>query len=59
MTGKLGVMQRLHTHKNSFYDELNKEQTGEETYTDYYSVIPLWDMNQDTGATAIVRPVYM
>ena len=23
-------------------------------YTDYYSIVPLWDMNQNTGATAIV-----
>lgn len=52
--GKLGVMQPLHTHKNSFYDALNEEQTGEQTYTDYYAVVPLWDMNQATGATAVV-----
>ncbi len=42
-------MQELHTHKNSFYDERNGAP-----FTDYYSIIPLWDMNQGTGATAVV-----
>ena len=30
--GKLGVAQRLHTHKNGYYDELNEEQTGKPEY---------------------------
>ena len=42
-------MQELHTHKNSFYDERNGAP-----FTDFYSIIPLWDMNQSTGATAVV-----
>gem|GEM_PF-2012434 len=42
-------MQELHTHKNSYYDERNGAP-----FTDFYSIIPLWDMNQGTGATAIV-----
>ena len=46
--GKLGVMQRLHTHKNAFYDALNSRTPGEwrdaqgKTYTDYYGIVPLW-----------------
>ncbi len=42
-------MQELHTHKNSFYDERNGAP-----FTDFYSIVPLWDMNQATGATAVV-----
>ena len=42
-------MQELHTHKNSYYDERNGAP-----FTDFYSIIPLWDMNQGTGATAVV-----
>ena len=42
-------MQELHTHKNSYYDERNGAP-----FTDFYSIIPLWDMNQRTGATAVV-----
>jgi ectoine hydroxylase-related dioxygenase (phytanoyl-CoA dioxygenase family) len=42
-------MQELHTHKNSFYDERNGSE-----FTDFYSIIPLWDMNQRTGSTAVV-----
>ncbi|MDA1298872.1 MAG: phytanoyl-CoA dioxygenase family protein [Proteobacteria bacterium] len=42
-------MQELHTHKNSYYDERNGAP-----FTDFYSIVPLWDMNQGTGATAVV-----
>lgn len=42
-------MQELHTHKNAYYDERNGA-----AFTDFYSIIPLWDMNQGTGATAVV-----
>lgn len=42
-------MQELHTHKNSYYDQRNGAP-----FTDFYSIIPLWDMNQRTGATAVV-----
>ena len=52
--GKFGVMQSMHTHKNGYYDRLNEEQTGEPEYTDYYGIVPLWDMNKATGATAVV-----
>lgn len=31
------------------YDERNGEP-----FTDFYSIVPLWDMNQSTGATAVV-----
>tara|TARA_B100000676_G_scaffold307134_1_gene364892 strand:- start:135 stop:1067 length:933 start_codon:yes stop_codon:yes gene_type:complete len=47
-------MQELHTHKNSFYDERNGAP-----FTDFYSIIPLWDMNQGTGATAVVPRSHM
>ena len=47
-------MQSMHTHKNGYYDRLNEEQTGEPEYTDYYGIVPLWDMNKATGATAVV-----
>lgn len=52
--GKFGVMQSMHTHKNGYYDKLNESQTGEPEYTDYYGIVPLWDMNKATGATALV-----
>jgi ectoine hydroxylase-related dioxygenase (phytanoyl-CoA dioxygenase family) len=52
--GKFGVMQQMHTHKNGYYDKLNEAQTGEPEYTDYYGIVPLWDMNKATGATAVV-----
>ena len=52
--GKFGVMQSMHTHKNGYYDELNESQTGEPEYTDFYGIVPLWDMNKATGATAVV-----
>ncbi len=48
MHGRLN-MNELHTHKNSYYDERNGAP-----FTDFYSIIPLWDMNQATGATAVV-----
>ena len=42
-------MQELHTHKNGYYNQRNGAP-----FTDFYSIIPLWDMNQRTGATAVV-----
>jgi|EP01044_Picomonas_judraskeda_P000348 hypothetical protein len=43
--GKFGVMQRMHTHKNGYYDKLNEAHTGQPEYTDYYGIVPLWDMS--------------
>ena len=38
-------MQRMHTHKNGYYDKLNEAHTGQPEYTDYYGIVPLWDMS--------------
>jgi hypothetical protein len=46
--GKLDMMD-LHTHANTYYDERNGKP-----FTDFYSIVPLWDMNKATGATAVV-----
>ena len=40
--------------EDGYYDKLNESQTGEPEYTDYYGIVPLWDMNKATGATALV-----
>lgn len=45
--GKFGVAQRLHTHLGQFY---GPEVSGPE----YYAIVPLFDMNRNTGATAVV-----
>jgi hypothetical protein len=45
--GKFGVAQRMHTHVGQFY---GPEFEGPE----YYAIVPLFDMNRDTGATALV-----
>lgn len=45
--GKFGVAQRMHVHVGQFY---GPEFTGPE----YYSIVPLFDMNRNTGATALV-----
>lgn len=45
--GKFGVAQRMHTHLGQFY---GPEFTGPE----YYAIVPLFDMNRNTGATALV-----
>jgi Phytanoyl-CoA dioxygenase (PhyH) len=45
--GKFGVAQRMHTHVGQFY---GPEFTGPE----YYAIVPLFDMNRNTGATALV-----
>ena len=45
--GKFGVAQRMHTHVGQFYGPAFK---GPE----YYAIVPLFDMNRNTGATAVV-----
>jgi hypothetical protein len=45
--GKFGVAQRMHTHLGQFY---GPEFSGPE----YYAIVPLFDMNRNTGATAVV-----
>jgi len=45
--GKFGVAQRMHVHVGQFY---GREFTGPE----YYAIVPLFDMNRNTGATALV-----
>jgi hypothetical protein len=45
--GKFGVAQRMHTHAGHFY---GPEFEGPE----YYAIVPLFDMNRSTGATAVV-----
>jgi hypothetical protein len=45
--GKFGVAQRMHTHVGQFY---GPEFSGPE----YYAIVPLFDMNRNTGATALV-----
>jgi hypothetical protein len=45
--GKFGVAQRMHTHVGQFY---GPEFKGPE----YYAIVPLFDMNRNTGATALV-----
>jgi len=45
--GKFGVAQRMHTHQGQFY---GPEFNGPE----YYAIVPLFDMNRNTGATAVV-----
>lgn len=45
--GKFGVAQRMHTHLGQFY---GPEFAGPE----FYAIVPLFDMNRNTGATAVV-----
>jgi len=45
--GKFGVSQRMHTHLGQFY---GPDFSGPE----YYAIVPLFDMNRSTGATAVV-----
>jgi hypothetical protein len=45
--GKFGVAQRMHTHVGQFY---GPDFSGPE----YYAIVPLFDMNRNTGATAVV-----
>jgi hypothetical protein len=45
--GKFGVAQRMHTHVGQFY---GPEFKGPE----YYAIVPLFGMNRNTGATALV-----
>lgn len=45
--GKFGVAQRMHTHLGEFH---GPEFSGPE----YYAIVPLFDMNRNTGATAVV-----
>lgn len=45
--GKFGVAQRMHTHLGQFY---GPDFKGPE----YYAIVPLFDMNRNTGATALV-----
>ena len=45
--GKFGVAQRMHTHVGQFY---GPQFDGPE----YYAIVPLFDMNRHTGATAVV-----
>lgn len=45
--GKFGVAQQMHTHAGNFYSD---GFTGDE----FYGIIPLFDMNRKTGATALV-----
>jgi len=45
--GKFGVAQRMHTHAGQFY---GPDFNGPE----YYAIVPLFDMNRNTGATAVV-----
>jgi len=45
--GKFGVAQRMHTHVGQFY---GPHFEGPE----YYAIVPLFDMNRNTGATALV-----
>ena len=40
--GKLGVAQEMHTHWTEYYGA---------DHTNYYSIVPLFDMNKQTGAT--------
>ena len=43
--GKLGVAQEMNTHWTDYYGP---------DHTNYYAIVPLFDMNQQTGATALV-----
>jgi hypothetical protein len=45
--GKFGVAQRMHTHVGQFY---GPDFKGPE----FYAIVPLFDMNRNTGATALV-----
>ncbi len=45
--GKFGVAQRMHTH-------LGEAQGREARGPEYYAIVPLFDMNRHTGATALV-----
>ena len=45
--GKFGVAQAMHTHSGQWY---GPEFSGPE----YYAIVPLFDMNRKTGATAVV-----
>lgn len=45
--GKFGVAQRMHHHLGQFY---GPDFKGPE----YYAIVPLFDMNRNTGATALV-----
>ena len=45
--GKFGVAQQMHTHSGQFY---GPDFHGPE----YYAIVPLFDMNRKTGATALV-----
>jgi hypothetical protein len=45
--GKFGVAQRMHTHLGQFY---GPDFEGPE----YYAIVPLFGMNRNTGATALV-----
>ncbi|HTV17348.1 MAG TPA: phytanoyl-CoA dioxygenase family protein, partial [Polyangiaceae bacterium] len=45
--GKFGVAQRMHTHLGQYY---GPDFSGPE----YYAIVPLFDMNRNTGATAVV-----
>ena len=42
-----GVAQNMHTHSGNFFSD---DFTGDE----YYGIVPLFDMNRLTGATALV-----
>ena len=44
--GKFGVAQPMHTHSGRFYPAQEGPQ--------FYSIVPLHDMNRITGATALV-----
>ena len=45
--GKFGVAQQMHTHSGQFY---GPDFSGPE----FYAIVPLFDMNRKTGATALV-----
>jgi len=45
--GKFGVAQQMHTHSGRFY---GPDYAGLE----FYGIVPLFDMNAKTGATALV-----
>lgn len=45
--GKFGVAQRMHVHVGQYY---GPDFSGPE----YYGILPLFDMNRSTGATALV-----
>lgn len=44
--GKFGVAQQMHTHSGQFYPKQKGPQ--------YYGIVPLYDMDKATGATALV-----